>query len=188
MTNIASTHYSHNPAPPTTRSDGFLWVTTSSCRCNTHRSSSNSSSTCCCNTRCCYQGKNVLLPASPRRQGVSSVHPQRYQGFDPTFTQDKASHYIIRPRRFARKMHRTNVAVFGGSRPRHTRKSRSCSSSTPHLMGHGPGRPVKTRRRPHGHGGRHSSSSTVHRITWAAVRAGRSKHMGRLMGRAERPI
>ena len=33
------------------------------------------------------QGKNVMLPASPRRQGVSSVHPQRYQGFDPTFAQ-----------------------------------------------------------------------------------------------------
>ena len=31
------------------------------------------------------QGKNVMPPASPRRQGVSSAHPQRYQGFDPTF-------------------------------------------------------------------------------------------------------
>ena len=28
----------------------------------------------------------------------------------------------------------------------------------------------------------------VHYISWAAVRAGPSKHMGRLMGRAERPI
>ena len=28
----------------------------------------------------------------------------------------------------------------------------------------------------------------VHHISWAAVRAGPPKHMGRLMGRAERPI
>ena len=88
---ITSTYYSHNPAPPTTRSDGFLWATTSSCCCNARSSSRNSSSTCCYNTRCCCQGKNIMLPASPRRQGVSSVHPQRYQGFDPTFTQDKTS-------------------------------------------------------------------------------------------------
>ena len=52
----------------------------------------------------------------------------------------------------------------------------------------GPGRPVKTRGRPHGHGGRQSSTSIVHRISWAAVRAGPSKRMGRLMGRAETPI
>ena len=47
---------------------------------------------------------------------------------------------------------------------RHTQKSRSCSSNTPHPMGHGPGQPVKTRGRPHGHGGRRrsSSSSTPH--------------------------
>ena len=31
------------------------------------------------------QGKNVMLSASPRRQGESSVHPQRNQGFDATF-------------------------------------------------------------------------------------------------------
>ena len=51
---ITNTHYSHNPAPPTTQSDGFLWTTTSSCCCNARSSnSSNSSSTCCRNTRCC---------------------------------------------------------------------------------------------------------------------------------------
>ena len=180
---ISSTHYSHNSAPPTTRSDGFLWTITSWCCCNARSSSSNSSSTCCCNTRCCYNTRccnalhrakitqvqavicwrrlptlqqqqssspvrhrccnvwsedapylsllhevapavpsagptrartSFVLPASPRRQGVSPVHPQRYQGFDPTFTQDKASYYIVRPRRFARKMRRTNVAVFCG--------------------------------------------------------------------------
>ena len=57
-TYITSAHYSYNSAPPTTRSDGFLWTTTSSCCCNARSSSSsnssnsnsNSSSTCCCNT------------------------------------------------------------------------------------------------------------------------------------------
>ena len=44
---------------------------------------------------------------------------------------------------------------------RHTQKSRSCSSGTLHFMGHGPGRPVKTRGRPHGHGGRRSSSNST---------------------------
>ena len=33
------------------------------------------------------RGKNVMLPASPRWQGVSSVRPQWYQSFDPTFAQ-----------------------------------------------------------------------------------------------------
>ena len=55
-------------------------------------------------------------------------------------------------------------------------------------MGHGPGRPVKSLGRPHGRGARHSSSSIVHRMSWATVRAGPSKHTGRLKGRAERPI
>ena len=48
---LTSTHDSPNSVPPTTRSDGFLWTTTSSCCCNA-RSRSKSSSTCCCNTRC----------------------------------------------------------------------------------------------------------------------------------------
>ena len=39
--------------------------------------------------------------ASPRLQGVSSAHPQSYEGFDPTFTQGKALYYVMRPRRFA---------------------------------------------------------------------------------------
>ena len=140
-THNQSTHFSHNPAPPTTRPDGFLWATTSSCCCNARSSSSSSSSsTCCCNilyrakitpvqavifwrrlptlqqqqssspvrhthmkvnlaaafgqicplsghtSRSCTggsvrgtnQGKNVMLPASRRRQGLSSVHPQRF--------------------------------------------------------------------------------------------------------------
>ena len=54
-THITITHYSHNSAPPTIRSDGFPCTTTSLCCCNAHssRNRSNSSSTCCCNTRCC---------------------------------------------------------------------------------------------------------------------------------------
>ena len=111
------------PAPPTTRSDGFLWTTTSSCCCNACSSSRNSSSTCCCNTRCCCQGKNVTLPASPRRHGVSSVHPQRYQGFDPTFTQDKTSYYIIRPRRFARNASYERTCFWRKTIQAHPKKS-----------------------------------------------------------------
>ena len=60
-TNITSTHYSHNSAPPTIRWDGFLWTTTSSCCCNARSSSHNS--TCCYNTRCCGNTRccNTLL-------------------------------------------------------------------------------------------------------------------------------
>ena len=57
-------------------------------------------------------------------------------------------------------MHRTNLAFLYRKRPRHTHKSRGCSRRTPHLMGHGPGRPVKTRRWPYGRGGRRRSSSS----------------------------
>ena len=55
-------------------------------------------------------------------------------------------------------MHRANVAVLADNNP-DTQKNRNCSSSTPHLMGHGPGRLVKTRGRPHGHDGSSSISS-----------------------------
>ena len=37
--------------------------------------------------------KRVMLPAPPRRQVVSSVHAQRYQGFDPTFAQGIILYY-----------------------------------------------------------------------------------------------
>ena len=57
------------------------------------------------------QDKNVMLPASPRRQGVSSVHPQRYQGFNPTFSQGIILYYT---RGDLPEMHRANVAVFDG--------------------------------------------------------------------------
>ena len=72
-THITSTHYSHNSAPPTIRSDGFLRTITSSCCCNVRSSSSsNNSSTCCsntgcrCNTRCCntlYRAKITPVQA-----------------------------------------------------------------------------------------------------------------------------
>ena len=42
------TLYSHSSAPPTTRSDGFLWTTASSWRDNARSSNAR----CCCNTRC----------------------------------------------------------------------------------------------------------------------------------------
>ena len=42
---ITSTHYAYNSAPPTTRPDGFLRTTTSSCYLNAR------SRMCCCNTR-----------------------------------------------------------------------------------------------------------------------------------------
>ena len=53
-------------------------------------------------------------------------------------------------------------------------------------MGHGPGRPKHV-------GGLMGTVDVVvvaviHAISWAAVRAGPSKHMGRLMGRVEPPI
>ena len=42
------------------------------------------------------QGKNVMLPASPRRQEASSVHTQRYQGFDPTSAQGIILYYTFK--------------------------------------------------------------------------------------------
>ena len=56
-------------------------------RCNFRSEVSGSTSRSCTggSVSGTYQGKNVMLRASPRRQGVSSVHPQRYQGFDPTY-------------------------------------------------------------------------------------------------------
>ena len=54
-------------------------------------------------------------------------------------------------------------------------------------MSHGPDRPVKHMGGLMGTVDVVEVVSAVH-ISWAAVRAGPSKHMGRLMGRAERPI
>ena len=39
------------------------------------------------------QGKNVMMPASPRRQGESSVHPQPYQRFDRANAQRMSLYY-----------------------------------------------------------------------------------------------
>ena len=78
MRDIASTHYSHNPAPPTTRSDGFLRATTSSCWCNTR---------CCCNTRCYNTLRAKITPAQavifwrrlPTLQQRQSPSPVRHR-------------------------------------------------------------------------------------------------------------
>ena len=73
-THITSTHYySQNSAPQTARSDGFLWTTTSSCRCNAR--SSSSSSTCCCNTRCCCNTHPLLSKdnASTSRDNLAAA-------------------------------------------------------------------------------------------------------------------
>ena len=55
-------------------------------------------------------------------------------------------------------------------------------------MGHGPARPVKNVVGLMGTVDVVVVVAVVHHTSWAAVRAGPSKHMGRLMGRAERPI
>ena len=87
-----------------------------------------------------------MLPSSMRRQGVSSVHPQRYQGLDPTFARGTYHIilYLVHPRRFARNSSHER-SCFWWKRPRLIQKNRSCSSSTPHIMGRSPGRPVRTR-------------------------------------------
>ena len=56
-----------------------------------------------------------------------------------------------------------------------------------HDMGRGPGRPVKTRSGLMVTADVVVAVAGVHHISWVAVRAGPSKHMGRLMGRASGP-
>ena len=55
-------------------------------------------------------------------------------------------------------------------------------------MGYGPGRPVKHVGGLMGTVDVVALFAVVHHISWTVVRAGSSKHMGRLMGRAERSI
>ena len=101
----------------------------------------------------------------------------------------KASDYTILLRRFARIASYERSCFSRMTTQAHKKKVVLVrSNSTPHLMGYGPGRPVKTCGRPHGHGGRRisSSSSTPHLMgsdpgrpvarqnTWAASWAGRS--------------
>ena len=67
-----------------------------------------------------------------------------------------------------------------------------------HFMGRGPGRPVEARGPPHGHGGYRpvvvevvaviAVVFIVHYIGWATARAGSSKDVCHLMGRAALPI
>ena len=232
---VKSTHYSHNSAPPTTRSDGYLWTTTSSC-CRNARSSSSNSSACCCNTlyrptitpvqavlfwrrlptlhssssrhprfdidthegqrRCNFRSEDVpcsgllhevalAFPSAGQTRARTACCLRHRDGKEcrlythngtkagPTFAQGIAKSY--------------EPSCFRWITTQAHPKSLSCSGSTPRLMGHGPGRPVKTRGRLHGHGERSSSSSgsTPHLM---GSGPGPSKHMGRLMGRAERPI
>ena len=103
-----------------------------------------------------------MLPASPRRQGVSSVHPQRYEGFDPKSAQGIIIYYT--PEAIYHKCIVRTQLFLTDNDPGTPQETVVCSSSTSHLMAHGPGRPVKTRGRPYWHGGRRrsSSSSTPH--------------------------
>ena len=59
-------------------------------------------------------------------------------------------------------------------------------SSTPHLMGRDPGRPVKYVGRLMGR--MDVVVAVIYHISWAATRAGPLKYVGRLLGCAERPI
>ena len=120
-----------------------------------------------------------MLPSSPSRQRLLSVHPERYQGFDPTF----ARGIILYTCGDSLEMYRTNVvAVFGRWRPRHAQKCLGGSGSTPHGFGHRLDRHIETRGRPHGHGGRRrssSSSNTPHLMvssTGRSVKAHGSPH------------
>ena len=77
----------------------------------------------------------------------------------------KASYHSIHLRRFARNAPYKR-SCFGRMMTQPHSKGRRYCKSTPHLMGHGAGRPGKTSRRRRRHGGRRgsSSSSTPHII------------------------
>ena len=89
-THITSAHYSHNSAPPTTRSDGFMWATTSLCCCNACSSSSgNCSSTCRCNTRCCC---NIRCGSTLYRAKITPVKAVIFWRRLPTLQQHHSPH------------------------------------------------------------------------------------------------
>ena len=127
-----------------------------------------------------------MLPASARRQGVLSVHPQRYQGFDPIFVQD-ILYYAPERRRFARNASYERSCFWQITTQPHPKKL--IVFAVVHI-------PWATARAgPTKHvGGLMGTvdvvvvAAAVRHISWAAVRAGPPKHMGRLMGRAVRPI
>ena len=85
------------------------------------------------------------LPASRRRQTVSSIRLQRHQGFNhiPVFAQGPRSGGKADSRR------QEQIST-GGQR---TEGLVEASGSTLQLMGRGPGRPAKTGGSPHGQGG-----------------------------------
>ena len=73
----------------------------------------------------------------------------------------KALYYIINRRRCARNASYERSCFWRIATQAH-QKNRSCSSNTPHLMGHDPGRPVKTHGPPHGPGGAAHIEPTSH--------------------------
>ena len=98
MRHIACTHYSHNAAPSTTRSDGFLWATTSSC-CYSARSSNRARTSCYLRRR---DGKECrLYTHNGTKALIRHLHKTRH-------------HIIFYARGDLLEIHRTNVAVSGG--------------------------------------------------------------------------
>ena len=89
------------------------------------------------------QGKNFMRLASPSRQKECLLYTHNDTKALIRHLQ-KASHYMIHPRRFARNASYERRCFWRITTQAHP-ASRTCSSSTPHLMGHGPGRSVKTR-------------------------------------------
>ena len=129
-----------------------------------------------------------MLPASPRRQGWSSVHPQRYQGFDSTFVQGIILYYT--PEAICQKCV-VRMWMFLADNDPGTPKQVVVVAVVNHIS------LATTRAGPSNLVGGLMGTvdvvlivavAVIHHISWAAVRAGRSKHMGRLMGWAGRPI
>ena len=74
-------------------------------------------------------------------------------------------HFMLYTRGDLPEIHRTNVAVLTDNDPGAPQKLVVvCRSRAPHLMGHGPGRPIKTRGRSNDGRRNNSSSSTLHLI------------------------
>ena len=133
------------------------------------------------------QGKNAMLLASPRRQGVPSVRPQRYQGFDPTFAGGIILNYT--PEAICHKCI-VRTQLFWADNDPDTPKKLVVVTVVHHISC------ATARAGPSKHVGGLMGTvdvvvaviAVVYHISWPAVRASPSKHMGRLMGWAERPI
>ena len=117
---------------------------------------------------------------------MSSVQPQRYQGFDATFAQDIILYYT--PEAICQKC-LVRTQLFLADNDPGTPKNVVVVAVVPGISW------VTARAGPSKHvGGLIGTMDVVvievvvHHISWAAVRTGPTKHKGRLMGRAERPI